>query len=182
MYIMSVFQRIKDLFSESPQERTVYNFTDEDRDKAIQVRKAKQQTQIQKEEFERLENQVLHTTRMLELKARLEEAKQNLAQFTNVNSGEDSSMDNMLVGLLTNVIQAKGASPAASEMQSIPQNTAAGLHLSDEDIKKIVDELPKTVRKFARNAPQNILEAKIKEMLPTIDQDSMNRAINYVKS
>lgn len=103
----------------------------------------------------------------------------------------DDPIESMFSQVISNIIQSKMGNsvpemlpqtqPAAAPKPS-GAATSQKLHLQDADLKELVDQVPSNIRKLAKLAPQAVIEKKILEYCPDLDDDTLKRAVPLLKT
>lgn len=75
--------------------------------------------------------------------------------------------------------QSPAAETTSNAFNSNPLSTssAAGVKITDEEIRQFKSKLPKAALKYLKKSTDEELEAQIKSRLPNIDDDTIDRAI-----
>lgn len=150
--------------------RVNHEFSDEERDLSLQKRKLQAELQRQRFELETLRLQ----QEKLELQDQIEQFKANLEP----EEDEEGDTDSVLMLLLSKVLG--GNSPVVaqsvsnSERVTPPTNTQ---HMTDEQLQAMIDSIPSKYVKIARKMDENSLKGYIKSNMPSLDEDSIHRAI-----
>lgn len=123
---------------------------------------------------------------IIEIRAAIKDLQEELDD----GKGEDP-IESMFSQVISNIIQSKMGNsipemlpqtkPAAAPKPS-GAATSQKLHLHDADLKELVDQVPSNIRKLAKLAPQAVIEKKILEYCPDLDDDTLKRAVPLLKT
>lgn len=137
-----------------------------------------------------------HEVEMAKLDCELDKYSDDPAEeIESAAKDPDSMINNMMMMAMINMMGKNGASPVPfannppAPVGFIPPHhppvlppTDAGVSISDEEIKIFWEKMPKHHKILAKAAPDGVIAAKIRETIPNIDDDSVQRAINFVRS
>jgi len=189
--ITDLLKKVVPKKKETEEEQRPYQFTDEDREKSAQLR-------LMRAELKKLEKE----TKLDELKEELEFKKEELRlrrekrlMELSENPNDSSSMEDKLMMLILapilsklgmNTLAPDGviSSAAAVGLSSSPlakETAAASMSLSDDILKQLLGKVPKSYLKIAKKMQKEELELLIKNQLPLVDEDTINRAILLLK-
>ena len=153
--------------------RANYDFNDDDRQHAVLMRNMNR-------EMRRMEMEM----RRLEMKRQLEEMKEELYgdEEEETDSPEMQLLAPIVAGMLNKSqkpnpqIQSEKISPIQN-----PANSEGKAHFSDEEIEQIYQAADKRYTSMAKGMPDSLVATFIKQKVPNIDDDSLQRAIKRVK-
>lgn len=166
MSILSLFNKKKKKVS--PISGTT--FTDEDRERSAEIRKMKAERKRILEEIE-----------IEKAKAELEMTKRELQDMLSESIEEESegSMEDKIMLQLLSMAQIKQQQQQTPKEESLKEEPLQ--HMTDEEIKTAISNIPKQYLKMAKAMPDGVLGSKIAELLP-VDDDTIKRAILILRS
>jgi hypothetical protein len=150
-----------------------HDFSEQDREFSINVRKLKMEEK--KLEYER--RKLEHDVAMAELQEKLEDIRS--AYEPETEEGSDGA-DAMMMGLLSSILM-KGNAPVAVSASSTTPTPNTKERLTDEQLREILDTVPKGYRKLAKGMSDETLTGLIRSKLPNLDDDSINRGIQLIR-
>lgn len=172
-----------------------HDLNDEDRALSQQMRMRNKEMALLKAEQEKEYAEKLHDLRMAKLDYELEKYlpdEEEETQALSENNSPESLMASMaMMALMGNKSPAppvgQHTTSPLSGARHPPATTSAqpsdeGVHITDEEIKEYWSRMPALHKKMAKAAPVAVIENKIREHVPGIDQDSLNRAVMFVKN
>jgi len=155
-------------------EKPRYEFTDEDREMSANMRRQKQEFQL---ELMRME----HENMRLQIDLKNAELRARMADL--LPEGEEDL--GMAGELFKPIIQAAlgGGLLGAKNTPPIPTEQKPPLRapLTDEQIRGIVDDLPPAGRKFARKASDETLKTFARNLIPDLSDNELERALKIVR-
>jgi G3E family GTPase len=149
-----------------------YDFSDLDREQAVQKRKVNAELRKVKQEIEIAKAKA----ELYDLQEILEEYNAEEEPAEEIKEGL-SLEDTLLLKLLGGV----NLSGIQTPIQTATEEKKP-FSLSDEEIRSFIVSQPKAAIKAAKALPDAILKERIKAQLPEIDEDSVNRAIAILRS
>lgn len=178
---MRLWNPIKRFFRDP---RSNYEFTKEDSAAGVELRRLKKQQREMNLKRQILEQETANARleiEMHEIRDQLDEIK---------NGGDDSSddsspMDMAAMMLLQNLMKGGQANVPTNPMQGTAQVFSDGqpmqADLSQQDIKSIVDQFPRSIIKKASKLPEETLRSLIIAHLPNLNERSVGDIILEVK-
>lgn len=154
---MGFFTKLRQKFSNR------HVLSDEDREQALQIRLRK--LELKKEQMEReAEIQKLKDLKIIEKLG---------------HSGDDDFKTLMM--LFAGAMQNNNTSSPTLSAKT-DSNIAPALHLTEEDISEILKKVPKTYLKIAKGMKPDAIKQIIIKQVGDVDEDSLNRIVNRIKS
>lgn len=174
------------IFSFFKKKRTAnYEFTEEDAKRSADIRSANAELKRKRMEYDAELHRLDIERKKLEMEADIEEARQRLADLRGEDEEEDDDNDEMslksLLPLILTAVQGRNGNPPAVN-NSNPPPMAAGVHFSDEQIADMYEQIPKLYRKMAQKMTDEQVAMEIRKRLPSMDDDSVNRSITYLRN
>lgn len=156
-----------------------YDFTDEDRKHAAELKRLRADTRKFEQEKE-----------ILRHKIELEQLKQDMQDLKGYNDEPDSDSGStpemMLMALLAQVLSNRGTSQTASfGTSATPPPTAAAENcqeLSDEQIQEYLSQIPKKYLKKLKLMDDGNKAALIRSYFKGLGADSVNRAVTAINA
>jgi hypothetical protein len=108
-------------------------------------------------------------------KLRREADIQDLREDLGFDEEDDNSPENMFSQLIEKAFMAKFMSQGTPPVEA-PKT------LSDEEIKGLVDKIPKNTQKMIRSMSKEQAVKLAREQYPTLTEDTMNRAYDLIAS
>jgi len=120
----------------------------------------------------------------LKLRAQIEEARQELADIMSDDEDEEpqggSSTEDALMTLLLSKVMG-GQQPVAPIAAPAPAPQPAPTSFDDQQIEAVWRSIPKDQQKIAKKLSDNQLKAYITGSLPSISDESLERAVAFVR-
>jgi len=177
---------LKEFFSRKKRDNRVnYDFDDEDRQISLAKRQERSIYQREKAKYDLEELRINHQIEMMERRADLEQLKELLSDSGKQESGniEEAALMMLLSKFANTQPHANTPAPVTPTQQNtISPPEDAGVHYSDEQLKNYWDSMPKFVKKLAKNMTDEQLGAEISSRMPSMDDDSINRAIGIIRN
>jgi len=145
--------------------------TDEDREHALAVRKAKREAEIAKFESEKMKYEAIAEREQLKLER---ESRRFEEQYG--NQDESLNPDALLMQGLTMLMNKNN--PAQQTQQVAAQ---VKINYSDAVLEDMYGQIPKIYRKGLKKETEDNIKAQIIKSLPQIDEDSLKRAVARVR-
>lgn len=154
--------------------------TDEDRKAAIEYRRM--QTELRQRE-----RMLAHQNRLLELKTEQMDFIKTLNEVKGTKDKDEA--DNMLMNLLQMVMMRQQAMPPASTqappptIQPMPGTEQADFadDMNEEQIRPIIEQIPKSVRKKLTNLPDESLAGLVLQHMPHASENTIISAIEILR-
>jgi len=159
-----------------------HSFNQEDRELSAEIRKGKAEIMKQKQQLELELMRLKVQKEKEELLLQIAQTKDAMSEFMEEEEplNPDSSMQDTLMLTLLGKFLGNNSTPP----QTLPQPQEAPIqkiHLSDEQLKEIYEKVPRSARKIAKSFSEEQLQTYIRSYIPTIDQESLERAVIIVK-
>jgi hypothetical protein len=180
--------------TESEKKTTNYVFTDEDRQKAIEVRQAKDAAKIQEINQQREISRFNHLLAMEQLRTQaieLRMQRQEMREIMNkpANNESEDSMLSSLIDLAKIFISNQQAnkssqSPAVTaspQIQTRVEQIAAAGDLSDADIEAYVSKVPQILLDRARADTDEHIKMQLIQYKPDLNDSSIKRIIARIR-
>jgi len=152
-----------------------YNFDEKDREISSEIRRKNAEIKQKEQELKLKTIQLEQEIKQRELELKLAELE---SQFEEDSPDvEENNPDSMLMAMMAGIMQNKQQSPI-SENKPVVQE----LNLSEEQIKEMVDKIPKMYRKIANTWNDEQLTNFIKGQIPNISNNSISIAIQYIRA
>ena len=167
--------------------------TDEQRQSSIETRRLNSELKQLRTEYEKQklrEQYELESLRMqedkLKLQQKISELKQDLEpeEYEEEDEEEELSLEKVLQMVLMQKLIPQGSETVTAQnviTPNSPQTVSEPLILSDDEIKDYLRTLSKQQLKQAKLMPNSVLSKLIKTQLPSIEDDTLNRAITLLK-
>jgi hypothetical protein len=133
-----------------------------------------------------------HQVKVEEQRLQIADLRAQLDEYRPDDDNENASTgglspENMLMTIIANALTSPKAPGASAEFSQNPpiltderSGGAPGAELTDEQIKEIINKLPKNQVKIARSMPDPIIKDYLKKNFP-YDDSTINRAILILK-
>lgn len=181
VFIMS----IADLFKKKKiEKRSDYDFTDEDREKSVEVRRIKAELRaIEKEsKLDELRAELEYKKEYLQLQ-RQKKILDLMPEPEQEPDLETQMLSSLLMPLMQKLTNVTPLTPAETEANSSPAiSEPAGVSLSDDMLRAYLSRIPKAILKKLKKLSDDDLRTKVIEQFPTIDKNTTERAILLLKS
>jgi len=165
----------------------VYTFTDEDRQRSAELKKAQA-------DLRRLELQKEMEIRKLEADIALEELRMDLAELRGEEGEEDKSIEGMFADIFKPVAEAYAFKMKAEVQKKIaPINSSSGnvqtppttdskqTDFSDEELLSLWEDLSPFEKKMAKSANDEDMRSFIISEFPDVNQDQIGKIIKFVR-
>lgn len=175
MGILGLFQKKK---------HNGHQLTQEDAEKAGELNKLRFENKRLALERENEINRLRAEREQLRLTADIDRIRQELGDNDGEEDGQDDNevFNTLLLSILPRL---KGSTlPAAAPVSANPPGAAAPplIHLSDEELQEAWGQIPKAAKKVARTLSESSIKAYIQQRVGNCDEDTLNRAVQIVKS
>lgn len=154
-----------------------YEFTDEDRQNSIEIRRIKQQ--MMKEELE-LQREGMR----LQLELKNAEIRSRIAEYL-PEGDEDGLAQDLLQPIITAALGGKSPGQfVANKLQSPPIPTETKplrQPLTEEQIREIKNSLPRSARKWAASASDDALKTMLLQQIPDLSEQEIQKAISIAR-
>jgi len=165
---------------------TGYAISEDDRDKAMQIRQ--QTLELRKLAFEKkkteMELQKLSSqAELMEMQARVEELRASLEPYDDDDDDESKSDIEQFASIIGAVMAAKSA-PAQQVTEQVmvsSPNTAQYVTFSDEEIKQFINTIPRVQRKLGKSMSDDTLRKLIRSRVPSISPETEVRAVELFR-
>jgi len=158
-------------FSSIFRKKQPYRFTDEEREISADIRRQKAEISKMKLERENLIHKMEMERKMLELKAEITELK-------GIDGDDEQPQDDFRS--LIQMLAMMGGNQ--QQPQQFQQQQPQKISLTDEQLKKIWEDLPAAAKSFSKRSSDETIKSLILSNMPNIDDDSMQRAISLVRA
>lgn len=164
--------------------RPAHKLTEEDREKAAEVNRARFELQRYKIEREKSILELEQRKRELQLERDMAKLQSEISEYSDDDDENPAdNADGMITGLLTSVLANRQVSPPAGGVSQVsPLSNPPALHLDDNQIYQLWAEVPKPARKIAKTMSDEQLKAIMLNKVGNIDEDTLARALNIIKS
>lgn len=158
---MTLFQKKKPL-------RESYEFSDDDRNAALAVRKLKQDMKLEQLRLE-------HENMRLQIELKNAEIRARMADY--LPSGDDG--DTMAEQLFMPIIEKAlgGSLNSSSPPTHTEDKTPSREPLTDEQMRELRDSLPRSARAWARRASDATLKTMLLQQIPGLSAQELERAL-----
>ena len=158
--------------------------TDDDRNLAIEIKKANAEFKRKEQELQLETMKLQQQLKQTELESKILEVQSKLEEYDDVDiEPNGDKTDAMLIMLLSKVLNSNPQNIASVPTSNSPiPATEQKQHLTDEQLMQIYGTLPKTVKAMAKSQSPENLRMLIKNQLPLIDEDSLNRAVDIARA
>ena len=157
-----------------------HTLTDEDREASLATRKAK--AELKKIELDIAKTQL--ESKKMEARADLEALRDTL--YPPTETTEESRWEQIIMGLLSGMNKSQpvaGSNTSTMQSEVIPPHSQepATMSIDDEELRNILDTIPKKYIKMGKKMSDEQLTTYIKNHLPLADDDTVSRAIAIVR-
>jgi hypothetical protein len=163
--------------------RNNHSFDEDDRENSLAKRQERSLYQREKAKLDLEELRLTHQITMMERKAELQELKEMLN--SSGNSNESGNIEDAALMMLMN----KFANPTPTVTQhtesppkEIISNETVGVTFTDEQIQQIWNDVPSFAKKIAKRMTDEQLGQEIANRIPSINDESIQRAITYIRN
>lgn len=146
-------------------------FTDEDRDKAQEIRAKKAEIRALQQEQQLLKE----TLRLQRIQMQIDELR-----HSNSDNGNDDNMEMMLLQTLLPLLSQKKLSLLPNEQANTP--VQEGLSLTHEEILSVVEQIPKKQLKAYSKLPPPVIIKWLQGNYPQLTQDTQQRVIEVIQN
>lgn len=166
-------------FWKKGRKKTGHDLTDEDREQAEVMKKARWEAQ-------RL--QLARDQELAQLKAEREQLKiqadiQRYRDIIGDDGEEEEGMeDQLLAGILQRSLGGRSFSPSDGVASSGSPPTPSAIFLSDEQLMEIWGKVPKPYRKMAKGMTEQQIDAIIQQKVGVLDPDTRARAFKLIRT
>jgi len=154
--------------------RNLYEFTDEDRQQSVLIRKQKQENKL--EEL-RLQQENIR----LQIELKNTELRARIADYL-PDTGEDGLAEGMFMPIITKALEGftKKALPNPSATSLDTPNSKVDSSrepLTDDQLRELKKTLPKAIQKYARTCDDETLKKMILSHIPDASEQEIERAL-----
>jgi len=158
-------------FSSIFRKKQPYRFTDEEREISADIRRQKAEISRMKLERENLVHKMEMDKKMLELKT-------EIAELKGIDEDDEQPQDDF--GSLIQMLNMMGGNQ--QQPQQFQQQQPQKISLTDEQLKKIWEDLPAAAKSFSKKSSDETIKTMIVSNMPHIDEDSIHRALALVRA
>jgi len=163
-----------------------HRLTEEDREKAAEVNKARFELQRLKIEKEKAILEMEQKKRELQLERDMAKLQEEINAYSDSDDddAEDASPEKMLTGLFMSSLLNKNPpqNNGGVVSQVSPLLSSPPLSLSDEQLYEIWETVPKQYRKIAKSLTDEQINALISSKVGNVDTDTRTRALNIIRA
>jgi len=162
--------------------RNNHTFDEDDRENSLVKRQERSLYQREKAKLDLEELRLTHQITMMERRAELQELKEMISGSSKngMSNIEDTALM-MLMQKFSNPTPASNPTNIEKPQVEILKEDA-GVTFSDEQIQQIWSDVPSFAKKIAKRMTDEQLGNEIANRIPSINDESIQRAIQYIRN
>ena len=164
--------------------RSGYEFTEDDQIHATETKRLKAEQRRVMAEMS-LARQKMELDRLRWEQQKLRDEMDDEDDDEDEDSDDDSQANALLLGILAPILSSRGAptDPAATNnIQGVPVSAVREVNFTDDEIRQLLSEMPKTQLKIAKKLDDSTIEKFILSKQPNVSHDTVSRAIRILKT
>ena len=163
-----------------------HDFTDAEREEGLVIREKKREITLLKLERENELHKLKMEKQKLELQAEIAELKDSLNDYVDDSdtSSEDRTTSDLIKLFAPMIMAGKMQNPVAAPVPVVSPMPSSPVqqHLNDDTLLSLWEKTPPQYKAMSKTMSDEQLGGVIKQQMPNIDDDSVKRAVEIIRS